>query len=62
MSGSRGPLWPARILLSIVLLGSGFYLLKGKELNFSIWGGLAMAAVYVGAAVLLELLLRRRRS
>jgi len=61
MQRSRRPPESARFLLSIAFLGSIFYLLKGRELNFSIWGGIAMAAAYVGIGLLLEFILRRRR-
>ena len=48
-------------LVSVVFLGFVVYLLKGRDLNFSLWGGLAMALAYVTIGVIVEALLRRRR-
>jgi hypothetical protein len=48
-------------LLSVLFLGLVTYLLKGRELNFSLWGGLAMAFVYGAIAVILEAILHRQR-
>lgn len=58
---SRGPLQPLRLVLGVVFLGIMAYLLKGDEFNFSIWGGLAMAAVFLGIGVLIEFIVGRRR-
>ena len=50
-----------RLLLSVVFLGTMFWLLKGREQDFSIWGGLAMACVFIGIGVLVDVLRRRRQ-
>lgn len=60
MQRDRRPLQVSRLILSVVFLGTIIYLLKGKELNFSIWGGLAMAAAFIGIGVLLEFIFGRR--
>lgn len=50
-----------RFLMSVLFLGLVLYLLKGCDLNFSLWGGLAMALAYVLIGVAVEAVLRRRR-
>ena len=62
MKRSRSGLHPVRILVAVLFLGTLVYLLKGDDLDLSIWNGLAIASVYLAIAVLLELILRRRRS
>lgn len=62
MKRSESGLQPVRILLAVLFLGVVFYLLKGDELDLSLWNGLAIASVYLGICVLLELILGRRRS
>jgi len=49
-----------RVVVSVVFLGVMLYLLKGRELDFSLWGGIAMAAVFLGIGVVLDLVLSRR--
>jgi hypothetical protein len=49
-----------RVLLSVVLLGVMLFVLKGREQDFSVWGGLAMAAVFIGIGVVLDLVVGRR--
>ena len=62
MQRSPSGLQPVRILLAVLFLGAVFYLLKGDELDLSVWNALGIAAVYLAMCVLLELILRRRRS
>ena len=50
-----------RLLVSVVFLGTMFWLLKGREQDFSIWGGLAAACAFIGIGLLVDLLLRRRQ-
>lgn len=51
----------AHFLVSVVFLGLVVYLLKGRDLNVSLWGGLAMALAYITVGVVVEAILRRRR-
>ncbi len=44
----------ARILLAVLFLGAVFWLIRGRDLDFSIWGSLAMAAVFVGVGVVVR--------
>ena len=62
MQRSGSGLQPVGILLAVLFLGTVFYLLKGDELDLSVWNALAIASVYLAIGVLLELILRRRRS
>ena len=61
MQRSRSGLQPVRILLAVLFLGTVVYLLRGDEFDLSPLGALAIAAVYLGIGVLLELIIRRRR-
>jgi uncharacterized membrane protein YjjB (DUF3815 family) len=62
MQRSRSGLQPVRILLAVLFLGTVVYFLRGDEFDLSPWGALAIAAVYLAIGVLLELIVRRRRS
>ena len=42
----RRPERGLRIIVAVLFLGLIFYLLKGHELDFLLWGGIAMAAVF----------------
>lgn len=48
-------------MLSVLFLGTMAYLLKGDEFDFSIWGGLAMAFVFIAIGVLIQFIVDRRR-
>lgn len=60
MKRSDQPLHVHRILLAILFLGAMFALLKGRELGFSIVGGITIAAIFVAVGVIIELVLRWR--
>ena len=62
MQRSRIGLQPVRILVAVLFLGTVVYFLRGDEFDLSPWGALAIAAVYLAIGVLLELVIRRRRS
>ncbi len=62
MQRSRSGLQPVRMLLAVLLLGTVVYVLRGDEFDLSPWGALAIAAGYLAIGVLLELIIRRRRS
>ncbi len=50
-----------RFALGVLILGVGVYLLRGRDYNFSLWGGLAMGFVYLSLAAILGFVLRLRR-
>lgn len=60
MQLSRSGLSPVRFVLAVLFLGTVVYLLKGDDFDLSIWGGLAIASVYLAIGALLELVFRRR--
>ena len=57
----RRPERGLRIILAVLFLGPIFYLLKGHALDFSLWGAIAMATVFIGIGLVLDLVLTRRR-
>jgi hypothetical protein len=57
----RAPKATVRFVLAVLILGVGVYVLRGREYNFSLWGGLAMAFVYIALGTILGYILRRRR-